>query len=209
MAEHLPRIYLARHGETPWTVTHQHTGRTDIPLIPKGEADALKIGRRLENISFAKVYSSPLQRALKTCQSSQALKMPSKLIPTSWNGITGNMKGSTTKEIRAKNPDWDIFKDGCPGGESPEQIGARADHAIGRLRSISGNVLVFSHAHFLRVLATRWLGLAVKEARCFLLGTSSLSILGYEHNQNESVICLWNDVDYLRATRLLKAEDKP
>lgn len=196
MAEPLPRIYLARHGETPWTVTHQHTGRTDIPLIPKGEADALKIGRRLENISFAKVYSSPLQRALKTGQLAgfeNAIEIDPDLLE--WN--YGQYEGLTTKEIREKDPDWDIFKDGCPGGESPEQIGARADHAIGRLRSISGNVLVFSHAHFLRVLATRWLGLAVKEARCFLLGTSSLSILGYEHNQNESVICLWNDVDYL------------
>lgn len=196
MSEKLPSIYLVRHGETPWTVTRQHTGRTDIPLIPKGEADALKIGTRLENLSFEKVYSSPLKRALRTSQLA-GFQDVVQIDPDLAEWDYGKYEGITTKEIRAKDPDWDIFRDGCPGGESPEQISARADRVIVSLKPVKGNVLVFSHAHFLRVLATRWLELNVKEARCFLLGTSSVSILGYEHNQNEPVICLWNDVDHL------------
>jgi len=196
MVEQLQRIYLVRHGETPWTVTHQHTGRTDLPLIQKGETNALKIGRRLEDLSFTKVYSSPLQRALRTSQLAgfeNTVEVDSELMEWDY----GKYEGITTKDIRAKDPDWDIFRDGCPGGESPEQISARADRVIGHLRSIQGNVLIFSHAHFLRVLATRWLELPVKDARCFLLGTSSVSILGYEHNMKEPVICLWNDVEHL------------
>jgi probable phosphoglycerate mutase len=185
-------IYLARHGETEWSLAHKHTGRTDIPLTARGEANARALGPRLEGVSFAKVLTSPLKRAKRTCElagfGAAEVELPDL---AEWN--YGAYEGVTTKEIRSRRPDWELFRDGCPEGESPTEIAARADRVVARLRSISGNVLLFSHGHFLRVLSARWLGLDVSAGRCFMLDAAALCVLGYEHGLGDPVIRLWNE----------------
>jgi probable phosphoglycerate mutase len=189
----LPSIYLARHGETLWSTTGQHTGRTDIPLTERGEQNARRLGERLKGITFARVLSSPLQRARRTAELAgfgAALEMDPDLME--WN--YGDYEGRRTADIHRERPGWNLFRDGCPNGENAEQVGVRADRVIARLRQEAGNVLLFAHGHILRVLAARWLGLPPADARFFLLGTAALSILGYEHNRlDEPVIRLWND----------------
>jgi broad specificity phosphatase PhoE len=193
MSDALPLTYLARHGETAWTISRQHTGRTDLPLTAHGEAEARRLGERLDGLKFAAVLTSPLQRARRTCElagfGAVAVVEPDVM---EWN--YGAYEGRTSAEIHAERPDWDLFRDGCPGGESPAQIGARADQAIRRVRDIAGDTLVFSSAHFLRVFAARWLGLDPGAGRLFVLGTASLSVMGYEHNRSEPVIRLWGEV---------------
>jgi broad specificity phosphatase PhoE len=188
----LPQVYLARHGETAWSLSGQHTGLTDLPLTERGQEDARQLGVRLQGLAFARVFTSPLQRATETCRlagfMTNAETMPDLV---EWN--YGEYEGRRTAEIRAKQPDWSLFRDGCPGGESPTDVGARADRVIGVARDIGGNVLLFSSGHFLRVLASRWLGLPVAGGKLLLLSTASLNILGYEHNLSEPVIRLWND----------------
>ena len=189
-------IYLARHGETAWTVSGQHTGRTDLPLTPRGECNARRLGERLKGLEFARIFTSPLQRANRTCELAgfgSRAEVDSNLVE--WN--YGDYEGLTTSEIRARRPDWELFRDGFPGGETFAEIGARADGVVARVRAIEGAVLLFSSAHFLRVLAARWLGLEPQGARLFLLGTASLSTLTYEHNLSEPVIGLWNDMRHL------------
>jgi broad specificity phosphatase PhoE len=192
MSPALPLIYLARHGETAWTVSGQHTGLTDIPLTERGERNARRLGERLRGLTFVHVLTSPLQRATKTCElagfSAQAKPDPDLV---EWN--YGDYEGRTTAEIRTQRPGWDLFRDGCPGGESVAEIGARADRVVARLRALDGDVLLFSSGHFLRVLAARWLGLPPSGGRFFFLGTATLSALGYEHGKNEPVVRLWND----------------
>ena len=154
----LPVIYLARHGETAWSLTGQHTGRTDLPLTERGERNARRLGKRLTGRGFAKVFTSPLQRALRTCELAgfgPVAKADPDLLE--WN--YGDYEGLTTLQIQAKRPGWQLFRDGCPGGESPDQVGQRADRVVSRLREFPGDALVFSSGHFLRVLAARWLGL--------------------------------------------------
>jgi broad specificity phosphatase PhoE len=188
----LPLVYLARHGETAWTVSGRHTGLTDLPLTARGERNARALGERLSEVSFATVFTSPLARARRTCElaghASGAI-VDDDLVE--WN--YGAYEGKTTPEIRDERPGWDVFRDGCPGGDSAENVGARADRVITRLRAVDGNTLLFAHAHLLRVLAARWLGLDPAAGRYFLLGTAALSILGYEHGPDEPVIRLWND----------------
>jgi probable phosphoglycerate mutase len=188
----LPEVYLARHGETAWTLTGQHTGRTDIPLTARGERNAQSLAQRLTGVVFARVLTSPLSRALRTCAlagfGGQA-EIDADL--QEWD--YGQYEGQRTADIRQERPGWDLFRDGCPGGESVEVVGARADRVIARLRGVEGNVLVFSHGHFLRVLAARWLGLPAGAARHFVLSTAALSILGYEHTRDEPALRLWND----------------
>ena len=188
----LPVVYLARHGETAWSISGQHTGRTDIPLTARGERNALSLGERLKGATFARVLTSPLSRAHRTCElagfGDQADPDPDL---QEWD--YGQYEGRRTVDIRQGRPGWHLFRDGCPGGESIEAIGARADRMVARLRAIEGNVLVFSHGHLLRVLTARWLGLPAGDARLFVLSTAALSILGYEHNQDEPAIRLWND----------------
>jgi broad specificity phosphatase PhoE len=195
MSDALPLTYLARHGETAWTVSRQHTGRTDIPLTPEGEAQARRLGERLDRLKFAAVLTSPLQRARRTCElagfGSVAIVEPDLM---EWN--YGAYEGRTSAEIHAERPDWDLFRDGCPGGESPDQIGVRADLAIRRVRGISGDTLLFSSGHFLRVFAARWLGLEPGAGRLFVLGTASLSVMGYEHDRSEPVIRLWDEMPH-------------
>ena len=193
MSDPLPLTYLARHGETAWTISRQHTGLTDLPLTARGEAEAVQLGGLLQGWKFSAVLTSPLRRAVRTCElagfGSMAKSEPDLM---EWN--YGAYEGRTTAEIHAERPDWQLFRDGCPGGESPEQIGARADRAIRRVRGIEGNTLLFSSSHFLRVFAARWLGLEPAAGRFFLLGTASLSVLGYEHDRSEPVIRVWNEL---------------
>jgi len=192
MPQPLPAVYLARHGETAWTVSKQHTGVTDLPLTERGERNARRLGQRLLGMTFARVFTSPLKRARRTCELAgfgrEAAVDPDLV---EWN--YGDYEGKTTTEVRRDRPDWQLFRDGCPHGENAADVGARADRVIERLRAVSGDVLIFSSGHFLRVLGARWLGLDPAWGRCLYLGTAALSILGYEHSPGEPVLRLWND----------------
>ena len=196
MSEILPVLYLARHGETAWSLTGQHTGVTDLPLTERGERNARLLGKRLARLTFAKVFTSPLQRATRTCELAgfaAVAEVDRNLVE--WN--YGEYEGLRTAEIHAKRPGWKLFRDGCPGGESPDQVAARADRVVSGVRAIKGNVLIFSSGHFLRMLASRWLGLKPASGRLFMLSTASLSALGYEHNFSEPVIRFWNDTHHV------------
>jgi broad specificity phosphatase PhoE len=196
MSESLPVIYLARHGETAWSLSGQHTGRTDLPLTERGERNARALGQRLRRLAFVKVFTSPLQRAVRTCELA-GFGAVAEIDPDLVEWDYGQYEGRRTAEIHAERPDWQLFRDGCPGGESPDQIGARADRVVGRLRAIKGEVLVFSSGHFLRVFAVRWLGLDASAGRYLLLSTASLSAVGYEHNLTEPAIRLWNETRHV------------
>lgn len=192
MSQSLPTVYLARHGETAWSISGQHTGRTDLPLTERGERNARRLGDRLRGFRFAKILTSPLQRAVRTCELAgfgKAAQIKPDLLE--WN--YGDYEGRRSVEILAERPEWALFRDGCPGGESPEQVSARADRVLREIRPLNGDVLLFSSGHFLRVLAARWLGLAADAGRFFLLSTASLSALSYEHNLAEPAIRLWDD----------------
>jgi broad specificity phosphatase PhoE len=199
MSEALPVVYLARHGETAWTLSRQHTGVTDLPLTAHGEAAAVRLGERLEGLSFATVLTSPLQRAVRTCELA-GFGALAEVEPDlrEWN--YGAYEGRTTADIHAERADWDLFRDGCPEGESPDQIGARADRVARRVRAIQGDVLLFSSGHFLRVFAARWLGLEPGAGRYLFLGTASLSAVGYEHDRSGPVIRLWDEMPGERRT---------
>jgi probable phosphoglycerate mutase len=200
MIDKYPFIYLARHGETAWSISGQHTGTTDLALTERGESNARSLGKRLAGLAFARVYCSPLQRARQTCDLAgfaTAAEIDPDLVE--WN--YGEYEGLRTTEIHAKRPDWQLFRDGCPGGESPHEVGARADRVVARIRTVKndddGDVLLFSSGHFLRVLAARWLGLEPIDGKLLLLNTAALSVLGYEHNLAEPVIRLWNDDEHV------------
>ena len=192
-----PIIYLARHGETAWTLSGQHTGLTDLPLTARGERNASRLRQRLAGLTFAKVFTSPLQRARRTCELAgfgPVAEIDNDLLE--WN--YGEYEGRRTSEIRAERPNWQLFRDGCPGGESPQQVAARADRAVCRLRAVEGDVLLFSSGHFLRVLAVRWIGLELTtNARLFMLSTASLSAVGYEDSLERPVIRLWNETRHV------------
>jgi broad specificity phosphatase PhoE len=189
----LPDIYLVRHGETEWSLSGQHTGLTDLPLTARGEEQARQLRARLNSVNFAKVFSSPLQRALRTAELAgygSAAELDRDLIE--WN--YGDYEGKKRDWILAGRPDWLIFRDGCPNGESPAEVGIRADRMIARIGRVNGNILVFSSGHILRVLMARWLGLESSGGRYFRLGTATLSILGYDHgNREEPVLRLLNE----------------
>lgn len=193
MSEGLPVIHLARHGETAWSLSGQHTGLTDIPLTERGEREARRMGEWLKGLNIARVFTSPLQRAAQTCELA-GFGATARVDPdlVEWN--YGRYEGLRTAEILAERPGWQLFQEGCPGGESPAEVGARADRVISRVRAVGGDVLLFSSGHFLRVFAARWLGLEPGDGRYFLLGTASFSQVGYEHdNLSEPIIRLWND----------------
>ena len=195
--DNLPVIYIARHGETAWTLTGQHTGLTDLPLTPQGERNARALADRLTGLKFAKVFTSPLQRASKTCALAgfgAAAEVDRDLVE--WN--YGEYEGLRSAEIRAKRPGWQLFRDGCPGGESPAQVIARADSVLRHVRDVKGDVLLFSSGHFIRVLAARWIGLEPSvNSMSFLLSTASLSAVGYDHALSQPVIRLWNDTHHV------------
>jgi len=196
MGAALPVVYLARHGETAWSVSGQHTGLTDLPLTERGERNARSLGQRLQGLSFAKVFASPLQRARRTCELAgfgDRAEIDPDLVE--WN--YGDYEGLRTADIHKQRPDWQLFRDGCPGGESLQQVGARADRVVSRVRAVQGDVLLFSSGHFLRVLAARWLGLEPSGGRYFLLSTASLSALSYEHALSEPAIRLWDDTRHV------------
>ncbi len=191
MSESAQELYLARHGETAWSMTGQHTGLTDLPLTLRGQQNACSLAQRLHGLEFAHVFTSPLQRAVQTCALAGFAAAERDRDLVEWN--YGDYESRTSKEIHAQRPDWDIFRDGCPGGESVAEIAARADRVVARVQALAGRVLVFSHGHFLRVLAARWLGLDAAGGRYFMLSTAALSIVGYEHGPRDPVIRLWND----------------
>ena len=196
MNEKLQVVYLARHGETAWTVTGQHTGRTDLPLTERGEGNARRLGERLSGLTFAKVFTSPLQRARRTCELA-GFGAVAQIDPdlVEWN--YGEYEGHLTVDILKERPDWQLFRDGCPGGESPQQVAARADRVVGQVRAASGDVLIFSSGHFLRVLATRWIGMEPIHGESLILGTASLSAVGYENSIAHPAIRLWNDTNHV------------
>ena len=188
----LPSVTLVRHGETGWSASGKHTGRTDIPLTEEGERKARALSERFQGMTFDRVFTSPLQRAARTCAlagfGETATVDPDLL---EWN--YGDYEGRKTSEILAERPGWLLFRDGCPNGEQPADIGARADRVIARLRERDYQAIVFSSGHILRVLAARWLGLAPSEGRLFMLSTASVSVLGYEHDKNGPAVQLWNE----------------
>lgn len=179
------QLYLCRHGETEWTVSGQHTGKTDIALTAHGKEQAMALRVRLQKIKFEKVLSSPRKRALQTCEG-----MGAEIEPLAAEWDYGDYEGLTSSEIHEKNPHWNLFKEGAPRGESPDQIGQRADQLLKKLSSYSGRVALFSHGHFLRVLTARFLGLPPEEAKIFVLSVASISILGFQ--QKQPVLILWN-----------------
>lgn len=188
------RLYLVRHGETEWSLSGQYTGRADIPLTAHGKDSAREVGQRLRSIPFAHVLTSPLQRAQQTCALAALGPMP-EIEPDLAEWDNGDDEGRTPSDIIESRPDWNLFRDGSPHGETPPQISNRADRLIARLRVLAGNVALFSHGHFGRVLAARWIGLSVEQAQHLLLSTASLSVLCYDHDRiNEPAIALWNSV---------------
>jgi broad specificity phosphatase PhoE len=197
MSANLPIIYLARHGETAWSLSGQHTGMTDLPLTEAGERNAHRLGNRLAGLSFSKVFTSPLKRARRTCELAgfaAVAEVDGDLVE--WN--YGEYEGRTGAEIRAEHPEWQLFRDGCPGGESPQQVASRADRVVSRVRAVSSDVLLFSSGHFIRVLAARWIGIGpTVNARSFMLSTASLSAVGYENDLSRPVIRLWNDTHHV------------
>ena len=192
MSKALPKIYLVRHGDTAWSVSGQHTGKTDIPLTPDGEAEAERLQRRLAAIKPVQVWCSPLQRARRTCElAGWGAEMQIDADLTEWD--YGDYDGRTTAEIKQERSDWSLFRDGCPNGETAEQVGVRADRIIARARALNGDVLLFGHSHTFRVLAARWLALSAQGGAYFKLAPASVSVLSYEHTEAEPVISLWND----------------
>ena len=194
----LPRLWLARHGQTAWSLTGQHTGLTDLPLTPAGEANARRLGERLRLQRFDRVLCSPLQRAQRTCELAgfgSRAELDARLLEWDY----GDYEGRTRDTIQATRPDWRLFRDGCPGGESPAQVAARADSLIATLRPLPGDTLLFSSGHLLRMLAARWLGLAPAAGALLALDTASLSVLGYEHALQQPVLRLWNDTTHAAA----------
>lgn len=190
----MPDLWLARHGETAWTISRQHTGKTDLPLTPNGERQAEALGRRLAGQRFDLVLSSPLTRARDTAELAgfgDAVAVDELFSEYDY----GDYDGVTTADIRKERPDWDIWRDGCPGGETTADVAARADRLIERLRAAGENVLVFGHGHMSRVLAARWLGMDGAAARHLIMGTATLSIIGEEHGH--PAIRLWNDASHL------------
>lgn len=186
------RLYLIRHGETEWALSSQHTGRTDIPLTANGDNEARELGKHLRDILFAHVLTSPLKRARQTCEL-VGLDKVSEIEPDLAEWDYGDYEGKRSVDIRKARPDWNVFRDGCPHGEMPAQISERADQLIAHLRTLDGNIALFSHGQFGGVLAARWIGLAVAEAQHFPLSTASLSIFAFDpHHPAVPIIALWN-----------------
>lgn len=191
MFDGLPAVYLCRHGETAWSQTGQHTGLTDLPLTERGEDEARRLGERLLGRHFADVFTSPLQRARRTCEIAgfgDGAIVDADLVE--WN--YGRYEGRTSRDIRTEQPDWHIFEHGCPGGESVDDVAARADRMVARVRAVQADVLIFSSGHFLRMFAARWLGLPPTNGAIFHLDTASISVLAYERRIDEPVVRMWN-----------------
>ena len=188
----LPTVYLARHGETAWTLSGQHTGVTDLSLTERGERNACRLGDRLKGVTFTQVFTSPLRRAAHTCELAgfASIAVVDKDL-VDWN--YGLYEGKTTEQIHQQRPGWELFRDGCPNGESVDDVAVRAKRVIQRLQSSDSNVLLFSSGHFLCVLAACWLKQQPVAGQRLFLGTAALSILGFHHDLHDPVLRLWND----------------
>lgn len=189
MAEAPLQLVLVRHGETEWSREKRHTGRTDLPLTAEGVAEARAVAPLLARFTFARVYSSPLSRALETARLAgfgDRVELRDELVEWDY----GECEGRRTSEIRRERPAWVLWRDGCPGGERPEDVGARADRLLGELAGTSGDVVIFGHGHMLRVLTARWLELPAAAGARFVLDTATLSVLGWEHDWR--AIRTWN-----------------
>lgn len=187
-------LYLIRHGETAWSLSGQHTGRTDIPLTARGEDEARLLGTALRGVDFSRVLTSPLQRARRTCELA-GLAAAADIEPDLMEWDYGDYDGRRSDDIHQDRPDWNLFRDGAPNGESPVAISHRAERVLQQVRPLKGPIAIFSHGHFGRVLAARWIGLPVIQARHFLLSTGAFGILGHEHNSpGHAAIVLWNAV---------------
>jgi broad specificity phosphatase PhoE len=198
MSSDLPRLFLARHGDTAWTDSRQHTGRTDLPLNERGEERARQIGERLQRFSFVRVFTSPLQRASKTCELA-GFGALAQVDPDLVEWDYGRFEGKLTRDIVKEWPGWELYRDGSPGGESPEDVAGRADDFIVRVRDIDGDVLAFSSGHIIRMIAARWLGLPPAAGRFFFCRPASVGVLAFEHhNREEPIIGLWNYVGQKR-----------
>lgn len=184
-----PEIVLVRHGETEWSRTRRHTGRTDVPLTDAGRAEARLLASRLDGRAFSRVLSSPLSRALETCHLA-GLGAGAEVRPELREWDYGDYEGRTTAEIRVERPGWTVWRDGCPGGEVAADVAARLDPLVGELRAASEDVAVFGHGHGLRVLAARWIELPAVAGERLALGTGALSVLGYE--RETPALRLWN-----------------
>lgn len=195
MSEPRPRVTLVRHGETPWSLSGQHTGRQDLPLTPRGEEEARRLGARLRGRRFDAVYTSPLQRARRSCElagfGGAAVELPDLM---EWD--YGSYEGLRVAEIRATRPDWSLFEHGGPGGEALEDVVRRADRVLALLRSRPAEILVFAHGHLNRVLAMRWAGLPPVIGRRFSIASGSMSILGHDSSGDPAIEC-WNDTAHL------------
>lgn len=193
MVATLADVYLARHGETQWSLSGQHTGVTDLPLTASGEQQAQWLRGRLRGTSFTKVFTSPLRRAVRTCELA-GFGSTAEVVRDLMEWNYGDYEGKTRTEILTLHPGWIVFRDGCPNGESPAEVSARADRIIDRVRRVEGQVALFSSGHFLRALIARWLGLPVSGGGFFTLGTAALTILGFDHNnEKEPLIRLLNE----------------
>ncbi len=198
MASELPRLFLARHGDTAWTDSRQRTGRTDIPLNAVGEDRARQFGERLRRFSFASVFTSPLQRASKTCELA-GFGAVATVDPDLVEWDYGRYEGLVLRDIQRERPTWELFRDGCPEGESPEDVAARADRIIARVMGIEGDVLGFSSGHIIRMIAARWLGLPPGTGRFFFCRPASVGVLAFEHKSRaEPIISVWNQVAHPR-----------
>jgi probable phosphoglycerate mutase len=185
------KVTLIRHGETEWSLAGKHTGRSDIPLTPQGEANATRLKTRLAGGSPVLVLSSPLQRARRTCELAgfvDRMQIDDDL--AEWD--YGEYEGRTTADIHKECPDWSLFRDGSPGGETAADVGRRVDRVIARVRAATGDAMLFAHGHLLRVLAARWLGLPPESGALLIYAPAAVSILSYEHNLTEPAIALWN-----------------
>jgi probable phosphoglycerate mutase len=194
MSADLPKLFLARHGDTAWTDSHQHTGRTDIPLNARGEEHARQLGERLRGFSFVRVFTSPLQRASKTCELAgfgAVAEVDADLLEWDY----GHFEAKLTREILTERPGWELYRDGCPGGESAADVAARADRFIARVQGMTGDVLAFSSGHIIRMIAARWHGMPPVAGRVFYCRPASVGVLGFEHDRrDEPIIRLWNYV---------------
>jgi broad specificity phosphatase PhoE len=188
----MARIVLIRHGETEWSASGKHTSVTDVPLLESGRRDAERLRERLAGREFALVLSSPRARARETAAlAGLSAEVDEDLVEFDY----GSYEGRTTPEIREERPGWSVWADGAPGGESAEQVGARADRVIARAVAAGGDVAVFAHGHLLRILAARWIGLAATYGGHLALDTGSVSELGFERERR--AIWLWNDTSHL------------
>lgn len=190
------KIWLARHGQTSWSVAGRHTGRSDMPLTPAGEQEARELGVRLKAMTFAAIFTSPLQRSKRTCELA-GFGGAAEVMPDLLEWDYGEYEGLTSAEIRARRPGWHLFRDGCPGGEHLGDVIPRADRVVARLKAATGQVLVFSHGHFLRVLSVRWAGIHPESGAHFALASGALCALGWDNHSGDALIDRWNDTGHL------------